>query len=113
MSLGSPHFPLLDAEFDHYDQHEIDDMISAAKSGSISTANENLYCLHTSKNYMIDPMQRKKRIRIKPPSEAVLLEARDFFTSLLDAHRAKSKKILVEFATNPTNKEMFSRYVKE
>lgn len=117
-------FPeLLDTDFDVYEQYEIDDMISAAKSGAVSTANENLYSLPTGKYYentwtknraLKAKLEKEKEdwlARKKP--DPVMLNAREFFMSLLGVKTEHGHKILTNFAENTANQKLFKKYTKK
>lgn len=114
-------FPeLLDTDFDTYEQYEIDDMISAAKSGAVSTANEILYSVPTGKYYEWSWFEKKRREaeeakwqKENPPPPPVNLNAREFYMSLLGVQTEKAKEILTGFAESRHNQKLFKKYTKK
>lgn len=113
---------LLDPEFDRYSDCEINDMVNAAKSGVVSTANENLYSLPRGK-YYDNTWAKNKRLKEKLEKERerwlvenrkdpVMLNARQLFMSLLGLKTEKGHKILSDFAESSINQKLFKKYSK-
>lgn len=110
---------LLDHEFDHYEECEINDMVNAAKSGVASTANENLYSLPKGKYYE-NTWIKNRRIKEKLEKERDQWLAENppitFGTpnpqQIALGLSSKSFEILSGFADNPHNKKLFKKYAK-
>ena len=113
---------LIDPEFDQYSQCEINDMVNAAKSGVVSTVNENLYSLPTGKYYdttwaknkrLKEKLEKEKEAWLaRKKTDPVELNARELFISLLGVKTEHGHKILTDFANNPQNKTLFRKYAK-
>ena len=116
-SKAYPVFPLLDTDFDKYEQCELDDMVSAAKSGVISSANENLFSLPTSKDYentyddnrRLKEKQKKEQDRYleeNPPITLGTPNPQQLAYKLTD----RQFKVLLDFASSKQNKKLFKKY---
>lgn len=102
----------IDVAFDEYTQDEIDDIINAAVSGAISTANENLYTLHVSKVQVYRPREAAKQRKAVEQKEKqpVILDPNQFAMSLLGIKSQRALQIILDFAEN--NKGFLRKYTK-
>lgn len=111
--------PCLDPEFDYYSDYEINDMISAAKSGAASTANAILYSLPSGKYYngtwaenKKHQVKQEKLRKENPPPPPVIVDASHLYLSLLGIKTKEGFGVLSEFATSRHNQKLFKKYTK-
>ena len=91
-------------------------MISASKSGAVSTANEILYSLPSGKYYS-ETWSEKRKLEAKwreenPPPPPVTVDARHLYLSLLGIKTKEGFGIITDFAASRANQKLFKKYTK-